>query len=77
MAVSKVLMLSILLAMVISGIRSEDEVTAIHVDDVVGVEEWDSALKLEIEQLKSKISSLGEFWYRLVCFFFLFRGICI
>ncbi|KAL0910632.1 hypothetical protein M5K25_021634 [Dendrobium thyrsiflorum] len=54
----KLWILLILFATVIAGIRSEDEVKDIHVDDVVGAEESDSALKLEIEHLKSKISSI-------------------
>ncbi|XP_020581183.1 uncharacterized protein LOC110025200 [Phalaenopsis equestris] len=58
MGVLKFLVISVLFAMMIAGIRSEDEATVNHVDDAVGAEESDSVLKIEIEQLRSKITSL-------------------
>ncbi|PKA52907.1 hypothetical protein AXF42_Ash001888 [Apostasia shenzhenica] len=57
MEASKILAFLIFSALAIAGIRADEESTAVHVD-LSKPEGLDSPLKLEIELLKSKISSL-------------------
>lgn len=55
MAASKLLMVSIVLSLLIVGIRGD-----VDVEDGTVAEAWDSPMKLEIEQLKSKVAGLGQ-----------------
>ena len=55
MAASKLLMVSIVLWLLMVGIRGDAEV-----EDGTVAEAYDSPLKLEIKQLKSKVAGLGQ-----------------
>lgn len=57
MANSKLLVIWIAFSIVLVGVRAESEAEEVILEPV----DSDSPLKLEIEQLRSKISSLGQF----------------